>query len=83
MGLFSGLYKPEVNEYIASRSKARQEGVSKSIALKPRQSALYSLYRAMTLLTGNTQEAERTIEIYFLREGQEGHAPLEESDGRS
>ena len=25
IGLFSGLYKPEVSEYIASRSKARQE----------------------------------------------------------
>ena len=25
MGLFSGLSKPEVNEYIASRSKARPE----------------------------------------------------------
>ena len=52
-------------------------------ALKPRQFVLYSLFRAMTLLTGNAQEAERMIEIYFLREGQEGHAPLEESAGRS
>ena len=66
MGLFSVFSKTEVNEYIASRSKARPEGFSKSISFKPRHSAFYSLFRAITLPSGNAQEAERTIGVHFL-----------------
>ncbi len=45
MGLFSGLSKPEANEYIASRSKARPDGFSMSIALMPRHLPRFSPFR--------------------------------------
>ena len=33
---------------------------------KPRQFAPYSLFRAITLPSGNAQEAERTVGVHFL-----------------
>ena len=41
IGLFSELFKAEVSEYIAARSKARPEDFSKSIVLKPRHFYVY------------------------------------------
>ena len=59
IGLFSGLYKPEVNEYIAFKSKARPEDFSKQKSTSRAITAFYSLFRAITLPSGNAQEAER------------------------
>ena len=83
MGLFSVFSKTEVNEYIAVRSKARPEDFRNGKSSSRAKFAFYSLFRAITLPPGNAQEAERTIGMHFLREGQERHAPLEESVGRS
>ena len=44
MGLFSELFKTEVNEYIAFKSKARPEGFLILIVLKPRHFYVFSLF---------------------------------------
>ena len=66
MGLFSELFKTEVNEYIASRSKARPEDFCNGKPSSRAKFAFYSLFRAMTLPSGKAQEAERTVGVHFL-----------------
>ena len=77
--MFSGLYKPEVNEYIAFKSKARPEDFRNGKPSSRAKFAFYSLFRAITLPPGNAQEAEQTVGVYFLGKGQPGDVTLEES----
>ena len=80
MGLFSVFSKTEVNEYIASRSKARPEGFSKSLALKPRH-----LLRLSVCLGSNTSRLYSPgsgadgWSTHSGEKGQPGDATLEES----
>ena len=61
IGLFSEIFKTEVNEYIAVRSKARPEDFRNGKPSSRAKFAFYSLFRAITLPSGNAQEAERTV----------------------
>ena len=59
IGLFSGFSKAEVNEYIASRSKARPEDFRNGRPPSRAKLRFTALFRAVTLPSGNAQEAER------------------------
>ena len=79
MGLFSIFSKTEVNEYIAVRSKARPEDFRNGKPSSRAKFAFYSLFRAITLPSGNAQEAEQTVGIDFLGKETPGDVTLEES----
>ena len=64
--MFSGFFKTEVNDYIAFRSKARPEDFCNGKPSSRAKFAFYSLFRAITLPSGNAQEAERTVGVHFL-----------------
>ena len=66
MRLFSVFFKPELNEYIAFKSKARPEGFLILIVLKPRHFYVFSLFRTITLPAEKAQEAGQTIGVHFL-----------------
>ena len=72
MGLFSEIFKTEVNEYIAVRSKARPEDFRNGKPSSRAKFAFYSLFRAITLPPRNAQEAEQTVGVYFLGKGAAG-----------
>ena len=79
MGLFSGFFKTEVNEYIASRSKARPEDFRNGKPSSRAKFAFYSLFSAIALPSGNAQEAEQTVGVHFLGKETPGDMTLEES----
>ena len=80
MGLFSELFKTEVNEYIASRSKARPEDFSKSIAFKPRHFALFSAHLGNNISWLNRAGSGADgWSVLSGERGQPGDVTLEES----
>ena len=72
IGLFSRFFKTEVNEYTASKSKARPEDFRNGKPTSRAKFTFYSLFRAITLPSGNVQEAERTVGVHFLEKGTAG-----------
>ena len=61
MDLFSGVFKTEASEYIASRSTARPEDFRNGKPTSRAKLHFTALFRAVTLPSGNAQEAERMV----------------------
>ncbi len=61
MDLFSGVFKTEASEYIASRSTARPEDFRNGKPTSRAKLHFTALFRAVTLPSGNAQEAERVV----------------------
>ena len=61
MGLLSGLYKPEVNEYIAAKAAGAAERLFDVDSPQAAPFLRFQPIYAVTFPSGNAQEAERTV----------------------